>query len=115
MGSGQYDVIVAGLGAVGSATLYYLAARGKRVSGLERFGIPNDKSSYHGYTRIIRLGYYESAVYVPLLLRAYENWRSLERVTGKQLLYITGSVDAGPENGWVFRSASFLPRAWASV
>lgn len=98
----SYDVIVAGLGATGSSALYHVAARGKRVLGLERHGIPNDRSSYHGYTRIIRLAYYESPVYVPLLRRAYENWRELERVSGRSLLFITGSIDAGPETGWVF-------------
>ncbi|MDQ4106384.1 MAG: FAD-dependent oxidoreductase, partial [Actinomycetota bacterium] len=39
--SKRYDVIVVGAGAMGSATAYHLARRGKRVLALERFGIPH--------------------------------------------------------------------------
>ena len=40
----DYDVIVAGVGGMGSATLAELAARGARVLGLERAGLPNDRA-----------------------------------------------------------------------
>src|SRR3712207_7783221 len=73
--SGRYDVIVVGVGGMGSAAAYYLARRGKRVLGLERFGIPHTMGSSHGHTRIIRLAYYEDPSYVVLLRRAYELWR----------------------------------------
>src|SRR5919204_1455854 len=46
---------------------------------------------------IILLAYYEDPAYVPLLRRAYELWRELEGRARERLLYITGSVDAGPE------------------
>ncbi|HVC82451.1 MAG TPA: N-methyl-L-tryptophan oxidase [Chloroflexota bacterium] len=104
-GSNQYDVIVVGVGGMGSATCYYLAQRGKRVLGLERYGIPHTKGSSHGYTRIIRLAYYEHPSYVMLLRRAYELWREIEERAGEQLLHITGSIDAGPEHEWVFRGS----------
>jgi sarcosine oxidase len=93
----RYDVIVIGVGGMGSATLYHLARRGKRVLGLERYDIPNAMGSSHGVTRIIRLAYYEHPSYVPLLRRSYELWRELETAFGEKLLYITGSIDAGPE------------------
>nr|WP_232203516.1 N-methyl-L-tryptophan oxidase [Rubrobacter xylanophilus] len=102
---GRYDAIVVGVGAMGSAALYHLARRGKRVLGLERFGIPHAMGSSHGHTRIIRLAYYEHPSYVVLLRRAYELWRELEREAGEQLLHITGSIDAGPEDSWVFRGS----------
>ena len=92
----MYDVIVVGVGGMGSATLYHLARRGKRVLGLERFDVPNELGSSHGITRIIRLAYYEASEYVPLLRRAYELWRELEQEAGEQLLHVTGAVDAGP-------------------
>jgi sarcosine oxidase len=92
----RFDVIVLGVGGMGSATVYQLARRGKRVLGLERFDIPNAMGSSHGLTRIIRLAYYEHPSYVPLLRRAYELWRELEQQTGERLLYITSSIDAGP-------------------
>ena len=103
--SGRYDAIVVGVGAMGSATAYYLARRGKRVLGLEWFGIPHSRGSSHGHTRIIRLAYYEHPSYVLLLRRAYELWREIQGCVGEQLLYITGSVDAGPEDSWVFKGS----------
>jgi len=93
----QYDAIVVGVGAMGSAAVYQLARRGLRVLGIERFDIPHDRGSSHGVNRIIRLAYWEHPSYVPLLRRAYELWRELEHVSGERLLVITGSVDAGPE------------------
>ncbi|HSF60293.1 MAG TPA: N-methyl-L-tryptophan oxidase [Gaiellaceae bacterium] len=91
----RYDVVVVGVGGMGSAALFHLARRGKRVLGLERFDVPNDMGSSHGVTRIIRLAYFEHPDYVPLVHRAYELWRELETEAGEQLLHITGIVEAG--------------------
>ncbi|HMO57547.1 MAG TPA: N-methyl-L-tryptophan oxidase [Roseiflexaceae bacterium] len=101
----HYHTIVVGVGGVGSATAYELAKRGRRVLGLERFDIPHDMGSSHGYTRIIRLAYYEHPSYVMLLLRAYQLWREIERRANEPLLHITGSIDAGPPDSWVFKGA----------
>src|SRR4051794_8969861 len=90
---------------MGSAAVYQLAKRGKRVLGLERFDIPHSMGSSHGVNRIIRLAYYEHPSYVPLLKRAYELWRELEHNVGEQLLYITGSIDAGPEESQIFQGS----------
>jgi sarcosine oxidase len=103
--SEQFDVIVIGVGALGSAAVFHLARSGRRVLGIERFGVPNEQGSSHGVTRIIRLAYYEDPSYVPLLRRAYELWRELEAVAGEQLLHITGSVDAGPPDSFVFEGS----------
>jgi sarcosine oxidase len=92
----RYDVVVVGVGGMGSAALYHLARRGKRVLGLERFDIPNELGSSHGVTRIIRRAYFEHSSYVPLVRRAYELWRELETEAGEQLLVITGAVEGGP-------------------
>ena len=95
----EYDVIVAGVGGMGSATVAELAARGVRVLGLERTGIPNDSGSSHGVNRIIRLAYAEDPRYVPLLRRAYERWRALESQLGETILVTTGGLDIGrPES-----------------
>jgi sarcosine oxidase len=93
--STTYDVIVAGVGGMGSAAVYELARRGRRVLGLERFDIPHDLGSSHGVNRIIRLAYWEHPAYVPLLRRAFELWRELELHCGERLLVVTGSIDAG--------------------
>jgi len=103
--SKHFNTIVIGVGGMGSATCYYLAKRGKRVLGLERFDIPHDLGSSHGYTRIIRLAYYEHPSYVMLLKRSYDLWDEIEARTGQQLLYKNGSIDAGPADSWVFKGA----------
>jgi len=92
----RYDVVVVGVGGMGSAALYHLARRGKRVLGLERFDIPNDMGSSHGITRIIRLAYFEHSAYVPLVRRSYELWRDLQQEAEEQLLFVTGAVEGGP-------------------
>ena len=91
----DYEVIVAGIGGMGSATVAELAARGVRVLGLDRAGIPNDSGSSHGVNRIIRLAYAEDPRYVPLLRRAYERWRELEARLGEPILITTGGLDMG--------------------
>jgi sarcosine oxidase len=91
----DYDVIVAGIGAMGSAAAWQLARRGARVLGLERFGVPNTFGSHHGHSRVIRQAYFEHPDYVPLLLRAFDLWRELEAESGVLLLEITGGLYIG--------------------
>ncbi len=100
-----YDVIVVGVGGMGSATVYHLARRGLRVLGLEQYDIPHDRGSSHGVSRIIRLAYFEHPSYVPLLHRAYELWWELERDVAERLLTITGSLDIGTADSLVFGGA----------
>ncbi|MDD9955047.1 MAG: N-methyl-L-tryptophan oxidase [Anaerolineaceae bacterium] len=102
MNSKPWDVIVLGVGGMGSAALYHLARRGQRVLGLEQFDLAHEMGSSHGLTRIIRLAYYEDPAYVPLLRRSYELWRELERDSGEHLLHICGSLDIGPPDNEVF-------------
>ena len=100
-----YDVIVVGVGGMGSATVSHLARRGARVLGLEQYDIPHDRGSSHGLSRIIRLAYFEHPAYVPLLHRAYELWWALERDVQERLLIITGSLDIGTADSSVFSGA----------
>ena len=101
----HFDTIVVGIGGMGSATLWQLARRGQRVLGLERFDLGHAMGSSHGVNRIIRLAYFEHPDYVPLLRRAYELWRETERLAGEQLLFVTGGLDAGLENGRVVQGS----------
>ena len=94
-----FDVIVVGVGAMGSAACYQLAKRGARVLGLEQFDIPNALGSSHGQSRMIRMAYYEHPDYVPLLRRAYELWEEQEVESGQKLLYLTGGIYIGPPEG----------------
>lgn len=93
------DVIIVGLGAMGSAAAYHLAVRGKKVLGIEQFTSPHDQGSSHGGSRIIRQAYWESPDYVPLVKRAYELWRKVERDSGTRLMHITGCLVVGVEQG----------------
>jgi sarcosine oxidase len=95
------DVVVIGLGIMGSAALRTLASRGLRAIGIERFAPGHDRGSSHGATRIIRLGYFEHPSYVPLLRSAYALWRELERDSQQRLMHITGIVEIGPPAGLV--------------
>ena len=95
----KYDVIVVGVGGMGSATVYQLAKRGKKVLGIEQFQIAHELGSSHGLSRIIRLAYHEGPEYVAFGKRAYELWGTLQAEMGEKILHITGSVHAGlPES-----------------
>ncbi len=83
---------------MGSATVHELAKRGQRVLGLEQYDVPNTLGSSVGVNRIIRLAYAEHPDYVPLLRRAYERWREIERTSRDRLLIIAGGIDAGTEH-----------------
>jgi len=96
MGSNtSFDVIVIGVGSMGSATCYYLSKRGYKVLGLEQFDISHEFGSHAGQSRIIRKAYFEHPAYVPLLEGAYKNWKTFEQETGEQLYFKTGLLYAG--------------------
>jgi sarcosine oxidase len=103
--SGRWDVIVTGLGAMGSAAVRELARRGLRVLGLDRYAPPHAHGSTHGRTRIIREAYFEDPVYVPLVRRAGRLWEELEREVGERLFVRTGGLMIGPEDGELVRGA----------
>jgi sarcosine oxidase len=88
----RFDVIVLGLGAVGSATLYQLARRGAKVLGIDRFSPPHVHGSTHGDTRVTRLAIGEGAHYTPLAKRSHQIWRELEAATGISLLTECGGL-----------------------
>ena len=94
-----FDCIVLGLGGIGSATLAALARRGVRVLGIDRFSPPHEYGSSHGETRVIRRAYPEHPDYVPLVDRAFRQWRELESETGRELLTRTGLLLTGPRDG----------------
>ncbi|KQU50412.1 methyltryptophan oxidase [Bosea sp. Leaf344] len=92
----SYDVIVSGVGAMGSAACWHLAQRGLRVLGLERFDLGHGMGSSHGLSRIIRLAYFEGSHYVPIVKRAHELWARTGEEAGLKLLHVTGSLDLAP-------------------
>ncbi len=98
-----YDLVVVGLGAMGSAVLDSAARRGLRVLGVEQYAPVHARGSSYGKTRLIRKAYWEAPAYVPLLLRAYELWEELERRSGATLLRRTGVLQVGLEQSAVVR------------
>ena len=88
----DYEVIVAGLGAMGSASLYQLARAGVCVLGLDRFTSPHEFGSSHGDSRITRLAIGEGAHLTPLAQRSHELWRQIERDSGQTLLTQCGAL-----------------------
>ncbi|MES1215479.1 MAG: N-methyl-L-tryptophan oxidase [Bacteroidota bacterium] len=91
----QFDVIIIGIGAMGSATACHLAKRGKKVLGIDRYTPPHSLGSSHGQTRIIREAYFEDPQYVPIVQQAYENWGKLEKEYGHPLYLQTGGLMMG--------------------
>lgn len=99
------DVIIVGLGAMGSAAAYHLAKHGKSILGLDRFTPPHASGSSHGKTRIIREAYFEHPLYVPLIQRAYELWAELEGESGDKLFQQTGGLMMGRPDSAVVAGA----------
>jgi sarcosine oxidase len=88
----KFDVIVLGLGAMGSSAVYQLAKRGSRVLGLDQFSPPHAQGSTHGETRITRLAIGEGEEYVDFAVRSHQIWREIERESGKKLLFSVGGL-----------------------
>lgn len=108
----SYDVIVIGLGGMGSAAAYHLAARGQRVLGLEKFTPAHNQGSSHGGSRIIRQSYFEDPAYVPLLLRAYELWDQLATDSGRDVYRMTGGLFIGPPDSLTVAGSLRASREW---
>lgn len=95
----EADVVVVGLGGIGSAAAYWLARRpGVRVVGFEQFELGHSNGASHDHSRIIRRSYHRPD-YVRLAGRAYETWRHVEAENGQPILTITGGLDLFPPHG----------------
>ncbi len=109
----KYDVIVVGLGAMGSATVYQLAKAGACVLGIDQFAPPHKLGSTHGDTRITRLAIGEGMEYVPLVKRSHEIWRELEKETGYELLTQCGGLIMTVSDGYgQHNSGDFLQNTY---
>lgn len=99
------DVMVIGLGAMGSATVYQLSKRGVSVLGIDQFKTPHTNGSSHGDTRITRQAIGEGEHYVPLVLRSHEIWKELEKITGEEIFTVTGGLIVEPQDGKISHGA----------
>ncbi|HXM58148.1 MAG TPA: N-methyl-L-tryptophan oxidase [Candidatus Dormibacteraeota bacterium] len=107
----EADVIVLGVGTMGSMALWRLARRGASVVGLEQFAPGHDRGSGHGDSRMIRTAYYEGPEYVPLVQAAFPLWRELEAEAGVELLTMTGALMIGRPDGALVGGALRSARA----
>lgn len=90
------NVIVLGLGGIGSAAAYWLSRRiGSQVLGIEQFGLGHERGGSEDHNRIIRMSYH-SAHYVRLARHAYAAWDEVERDGGERLVLRTGGLDLAP-------------------
>lgn len=115
----KYDVVVIGLGAVGSATLFQLSKSGKSILGIDRHSPPHTFGSSHGESRITRLAVGEGEDYVALAMRSHQIWREIEVESGADIMTTTGGIlmDSGDipwakhgSEGFWDRTVSFAKR-----
>ncbi|WP_181776514.1 N-methyl-L-tryptophan oxidase [Amycolatopsis pittospori] len=108
----HYDVIVIGLGGMGSAAAYRLARRGQRVLGIDQFAPVHNLGSSHGGSRVTRQSYFEDPAYVPLLLRAHELWDGIERDSGRKIFTRCGGIMLGTPDSRTVSGSLLSAREW---
>lgn len=113
--SKAYDVVVVGLGAMGSAALYQLSKRNIRVLGIDQFSPPHSLGSTHGESRITRQAIGEGSHYVPLVLRSYDIWKELEKETKMDLLTTCGGLIMTSGKDLIHHGSKFFEETIASA
>lgn len=98
----SYDVIVVGLGAIGTATVYQLSKKYPSLSilGIDQYTPPHHFGSTHGETRIFKLANREGDYFVSLARRSLALWKEIEKQTNGAfgtLFQSTGGVCLSPE------------------
>jgi sarcosine oxidase len=115
----KYDVVVIGLGAVGSATLFHLSKNSMSILGIDRFEPPHTFGSSHGESRITRLAVGEGEDYVALAKRSHQLWKEIEAEAGVEIMSTTAGIllDSGAQpwskhgsEGFWDRTVSFAKR-----
>ena len=94
-----FDAIVVGLGGIGSAAAWRLAASpgSPRGLGLEQFELGHDRGASQDQSRITRLSYHRPE-YVRLAIEAQAAWREVEAAAGRKVQTMTGGLDLAPPN-----------------
>src|SRR6516164_9061883 len=111
------EVIVVGLGAVGSAATWHLARLGTKVLGIDRYKPPHEFGSSTGETRLTRAAVGEGVEYSPLALRSNEIWREIEATTGQTLFVQCGclTITGHPNKSMVHGVNKFFDNIVASA
>jgi sarcosine oxidase len=87
----DYEVIVVGLGAMGSAAVHHLARRGARVLGIDAHPLGHDLGSSHGHHRLIRRSAWDAETDA-MAARAMDLWRRLEDESGTDVMRLIGEI-----------------------
>lgn len=90
----RLDIVVIGGGAMGSATAWQLATRGREVTLLEQFEPGHTNGASHGTTRNLNLGYADPT-YVGMLSESLKLWEELSVQSGSEQITRTGTVNHG--------------------
>jgi monomeric sarcosine oxidase len=91
----NYDVIIIGAGALGSAAAYHAARRGQRTLLLEQYELDHQRGSSYGLSRIIRYAY-DHPQYIRMSKAVYPMWEALEAEAGETLhIKRVGGIDIG--------------------
>ncbi len=88
------ETVVVGGGAMGSATAWHLARRGREVTLLERYGERHTMGASHGRTRNFNVAY-DDPTYQAMVQEAAGLWRELEDESGATLLDLVGQTNHG--------------------
>lgn len=105
------DVVVIGLGAFGSSTLWRLAARGLNVAGVEQYQIAHKLGSTHGSTRTFRIACNEHPGLGAIALKSLELWTELSKTTGQEHVRQIGCLNAGAPDSRPVRGTIEASRA----
>jgi sarcosine oxidase len=108
----NWDLVVIGAGAVGSAALRAASECGAKALCLEQHAPAHELGSSHGLSRIFRHAYFEHPDYVPLLRHSTARFESLERESGVALLHRCGMLVAGPRGSAVVAGSLESGRRW---
>ena len=81
------EFLVLGLGAMGSATFYYLARSGKAPVGLEQFPVRPERRNSHGRSRAFRT-LYADPLYTQLAAMSLPLWREPEALSGEPIFHL---------------------------
>lgn len=91
-----WDVIVVGVGTVGSMALRHLARSGSKVLGIEQYGVAHDRGGAGGESRLLRVNDLRPEE-VGLARRSRVLLESLGAETGQKLFGSTGVLHIVPE------------------
>lgn len=90
-----YDLIIIGCGGIGSSTLYNATLSGLNTLCIEQYEKGHQKGGTHGETRAFRKAYYDNPSYIPLLEKAYLDWKNLDANTTMDLFIENGVLEVG--------------------